>query len=52
MRLTSVAGLLFSALFVSAKTTEKVAPTADELIQELTQLPNCAVCDPATSPAR
>jgi hypothetical protein len=44
MRLLPVAGLLFSALFVSAKTTGKDAPTADELIQQLTQLDKCAVC--------
>jgi hypothetical protein len=54
MRLLSVAGLLFSALFVSAKTTGKNAPalTADELIQQLTQLPKCAVCITAKSSAR
>ena len=41
MRLVSVASLLFSAWFVAA---QKDAPSADQLVQELTQLPDCAVC--------
>jgi hypothetical protein len=41
MRLIHVTSLLLSALFVAA---EQNATTANELIQELTQLPDCAVC--------
>jgi hypothetical protein len=43
MRLVFVASLLFSVVFAS-QTAGKDAPSADELIQQLTKLPNCAVC--------
>jgi hypothetical protein len=48
MRLVYVASLLFSAVF-AAQTTGKDAPSANELIEQLTQLPKCAVC--VTTPA-
>jgi hypothetical protein len=43
MRLVYVASLLFAAVFAS-QTAGKDAPSADELIQQLTELPKCAVC--------
>lgn len=43
MRLLTIAGLLFSALCVSAQTTESSASLA-ELLAEVAKLPACAVC--------
>jgi hypothetical protein len=43
MRLVLVASLLLSAVLAS-QTAGKDAPSANELIQQLTQLPKCAVC--------
>jgi hypothetical protein len=44
MHSTSVASLLISALCLFGHAAGKDAPTSQELIQELTQLPQCAVC--------
>jgi hypothetical protein len=46
MRLIQIASLLSLALFASGQTAGKDDATADQLIQELMQLPKCAVCIP------
>ena len=51
MRLMQVVSLLSLALFASGQTTEEDAATADQLIEELMQLPKCAVCIMAKPPA-
>jgi hypothetical protein len=44
MRFIHVASFLSLVLFASGHAAGKDDPTANQLIQELTQLPKCAVC--------